>query len=74
VLALDHQFNALRISFVAPSGANGMITLARVRITSAAPDGVFDTRELIITPVEMVDINLQNLAPRSTGVNIPLVR
>lgn len=73
IIGLDSRFNALRISLVSSAGVSGVVMVARIRITAGAPNGVFEQREIVITPIEMVDMNLQNLAPRSTGVNIPLI-
>lgn len=73
VIGFDSRFNALRISYVASSGATGILNLARVTLTSGAPQGIVLNREIVITPLEMVSIDFQNLAPRSSGVNIPLV-
>lgn len=42
-------------------------------LTSNAGLGFLFNREIVINPLEMYDTNLQNLAARSTGVNIPLV-
>lgn len=72
-LGLDPGLNTLRISLAAPSGLSGIVPIVRVTITSAAPLGFLFNREITINPYEMYDTNLQNLAPRSTGVNIPLV-
>ena len=73
IISFDSRFNTLRISLVAASGLKGIFTIARVTITSGAPESFFLNREIVITPLEMVDVSLRDLAPRSTGVNIPLV-
>ena len=73
IIGFDSRFNALRISVVSPSGLKGSFPIARVQINSGAPEGFFLNREIVITPVEMVSIDFEDLAPRSTGVNVPLV-
>ncbi|MCC6929133.1 MAG: Ig-like domain-containing protein [Gemmatimonadaceae bacterium] len=72
-VGLDAGLNTLRISLAAPSGLSGIVPIVRVTITSSTPFGFLFNREITINPYEMYDTNLQNLAPRSTGVNIPLV-
>ncbi|MGQ0648664.1 MAG: hypothetical protein ACT4P7_13960 [Gemmatimonadaceae bacterium] len=71
-IGFDTGFNTLRISFVSANGVTGSVPLARIRITTGQPD-FFVNREIVITPIEMVGVNLQDLASRSTGVNIPLI-
>ncbi|MEP7381332.1 MAG: Ig-like domain-containing protein [Gemmatimonadota bacterium] len=73
VINFDTQRNALRISLVSSAGLKGIISIAQVTITSGAPEAYVLNREIVITPYEMIDITLQNLTTRSTGVNIPLV-
>jgi hypothetical protein len=73
IIGFDSRFNALRISYVAAAGATGIITLAQVTLTSGPPHSFTLAREIIFTPLEMVTVDLQNLAPRSSGANIPLV-
>ena len=73
IIGFDSRLNALRISYVASAGATGVVNLAHVSLTSGAPQSFVLNREIIITPVEMVSLDLLNLATRSTGANIPLV-
>ena len=73
VLGVDAGLNTLRISLTAPSGLSGVVPIVRVTLTSNAGLGFLFNREIVINPLEMYDTNLQNLAARSTGVNIPLV-
>lgn len=73
VLGIDAGLNALRISLVAPDGIRGIVPIVRVSITSNAAVGFLFNREIVITPLEVFDTSLQDLAPRSTGVTIPLV-
>ena len=73
VVGLDAGLNTLRISLTAPSGLSGVVPIVRVTLTSNAGLGFLFNREIVINPLEMYDTNLQNLAARSTGVNIPLV-
>jgi len=73
IIAFDNSFHTLRISLVNAQGLKGIFNIARVTVTSGPPDSFFLNRHVIVTPLEMVDVNFQNLAPRSTGVNIPLV-
>lgn len=71
-IGFDTGFNTLRISYVNATGATGQVVLAKIRINTGQPDFFVD-REIVITPQEVVSVNLVNLAGRATGVNIPLV-
>lgn len=73
VIGVDPGLNTLRISVTAPAGLTGIVPIARLALTSNAGIGFLFNREITITPLEMFDSALQNLAPRSTGVNIPMV-
>jgi hypothetical protein len=73
VIGFDHQFNALRISIVSTSGLTGIVAIANVQLTSGPPAAFFVNREIVITPLEVITMSLQDLAPRTTGVNIPLI-
>lgn len=70
---LDSQFNALRISLVSSSGLKGIFSIARISITSGPPEVHVTNRQIVLTPFEVIDISLQDLTTRSTGVNIPLI-
>ncbi|MBK6489396.1 MAG: hypothetical protein IPF98_21650 [Gemmatimonadetes bacterium] len=73
VINLDSQRNALRISLVSSAGLKGIFAIARLTITSGPPEAHVVNREIVLTPFEVIDISLQNLTTRSTGVNIPLI-
>lgn len=73
VVSFDSRANALRINLVSSSGLKGIFAIAQVSVTSGPPESFVLNRELAITPFEIIDISLQNLTTRSTGVNIPLI-
>jgi hypothetical protein len=73
IIGFDKGFNLLRISLVASSGLKGIFAIARVTVVSAAPVAHVTNREVVITPLEMIDVNLVDLSSRSTGVSIPLI-
>lgn len=70
-IGFDTGLNTMRISYVNAAGLSAPAALARVTINTGTPD-FFATREIVITPYEVVGINLVNLTPRSSGANIPL--
>lgn len=72
IISVDSRLNALRISLVSATGLKGIIPIAQITITSGPPE-TFALREIVITPFEVVDVSLQDLTTRSTGVNIPLI-
>ncbi len=73
-IGFDQAFNILRISAANAAGFRGIVTLASITITAKAAQPFLTNRELIVTPLEVIDATtLQNLASRSTGVNIPMI-
>lgn len=72
-IGFDTGFNALRISVVSAAGLSGAVVVARVRLTPGNIQPILANREIVITPLEVVGVNLQSLAARATGVSIPLV-
>lgn len=73
IISVDSRLNAMRISFVSATGVKGIIPIAQVSITSGPPETFALNREIVITPFQVVDISLQDLTTRTTGVNIPLI-
>jgi hypothetical protein len=73
VVSFDSRANALRINLVSSSGLKGIFAIAQVTVTSGPPESFVLNREVVVTPFEIIDISLQNLTTRSTGVNIPLI-
>lgn len=73
IISVDSRLNALRISLVSATGLKGIIPVAQITITSGPPETFALNREIVITPFQVVDVSLQDLTTRSTGVNIPLI-
>jgi hypothetical protein len=72
-IGFDSGLNALRISVASATGLTGVVTLARVNLTPEAFSSLLANRQILVQPLEAVSVSLQDLAPRATGVNIPLI-
>lgn len=72
-IGFDTGFNALRISVASAAGLTGAVTLVRVNLTPDAFSPLLANRQILVQPLEVVSVSLQDLAPRATGVNIPLI-
>ena len=72
-IGFDSGFNALRISVVSAAGLTGAVILVRVNLTPEAFSPLLANRQILVQPIEVVSVSLQDLAPRATGVNIPLI-
>lgn len=73
IISIDSRLNALRISLVSATGVKGIIPIAQITLTSGPPETFALNREIVITPFQVVDVSLQDITTRSTGVNIPLI-
>ena len=73
IIGFDKGFNMLRINVTEANGLQGIVTLARVTVTSGAPETFVLNREVVVTPLEMITLALQDIVARSSGVNIPII-